>query len=168
MGCFNNVNHKSFSFSLPRIIYNDAIECKDLKNPKRKNLGSIKQIELIFPQNISDSVQVTKIDQQKHKFNADEIIDENAKDKIRSCKVCWIFNKATCKTCLGPSRAKEMEESLPKNPLKVMPECSLCWIFKKAGQCDFCKRIIVSTSDVDKDLDDKESETNRQVTEVHK
>lgn len=47
-----------------------------------------------------------------------------------------------------------------------MTECSLCWIFKKASQCDFCKRII--STDVDKDLDDKESETNRQVTEVLK
>lgn len=161
----HNLNHKSFLFPLPKVIANDAIECKDLKDPKRKTPKSIKQIELIFSPNIPDSVQLTKMDQQKHKLNADKIIDENVKDKIRSCKVCWVFNKATCKTCLEASKAIEMEESLPKNPFKVMVECSLCWIFKKAGQCNFCKRIVV-TSGVVRDLDDKESETKRQATTV--
>lgn len=72
---------------------------------------------------------------------------ETKVDKVKQCKVCWIFKKPTCKDCVTIindeeeltlyNRSEICQTKTSDNSSEKKP-CKSCWVFQNKN-CDICK-----------------------------
>ncbi|XP_050357847.1 uncharacterized protein LOC126778403 [Nymphalis io] len=142
----------TFKFSYPELINKDIIEINSIiflftkPNAIDPVTGNTIHDRIIQPliKEVSEMNQISYVDYKEEKINKNE-------GKMMNCKICWIFKKSTCNTCLA-SETRDKNNTNLTIKTKENNECNLCWLFCKTGKCYICKKCIQITKKLSNDI----------------
>ncbi|XP_063630503.1 uncharacterized protein LOC134801811 isoform X2 [Cydia splendana] len=104
-------------------------------------------------------------------FNQSSIIAKTP-GRETACKICWIFKKPTCKTCIDKQsniEAKTSDEEIKVVTDDTKNKCKYCWIFKTLDKCGVCKNLtntrntinVIKEGEETKDTEDTNPDLQR-------